>query len=275
MNRAEPCALDKKFGSIVISRISVVDRPSLRLPLDRICSRNAALKRSSITAFISFPCSGYDSSKNSRVEVTISSFAPERACLSSIATIVSIWSPTASSIEETSSGLGSGNSNSSFITLSSPTSSFWRPIISRMVSWATFRASSTVASDASLASPSTMTTVSSLPETINSKSQSSCSVRVGLITILPSSFPTRTEAMGPFQGIVEAISAAEAPTPARTSAIFSPSLCRTVIMTWVSFLKPFGNNGLKGLSVKRLVKTSCSDGLASRLKNPPGIFPPA
>ena len=36
-----------------------------------------------------------------------------------------------------------------------------------------------------------------------------------------------------------------------------------------------GNKGLRGRSVTRLVNTSCSAGLASRLKNPPGIFPPA
>ena len=91
----------------------------------------------------------------------------------------------------------------------------------------------------------------------------------------PLTLPTLTDAIGPFQGIDDSINAAEAPTPASTSAIFSPSLCKTVIITCVSFLNPFGKRGLIGLSVTRLVNTSCSAGRASRLKKPPGIFPPA
>ena len=75
--------------------------------------------------------------------------------------------------------------------------------------------------------------------------------------------------------MVDVIKAADAPTPESVSAIFSPSLCKTVIMTWTSFLNPLGNNGRIGLSVNRLVNTSCSAGLASLLKKPPGIFPPA
>ena len=101
------------------------------------------------------------------------------------------------------------------------------------------------------------------------------SERVGLMMYFPSILPTRTDAIGPFHGIVDVIKAADAPTPASTSAIFSPSLCKTVIMIWVSFLNPLGNKGRIGRSVTLLVSTSCSDGLASRLKKPPGIFPPA
>ena len=82
-----------------------------------------------------------------------------------------------------------------------------------------------------------------------------------------------TVAIGPFHGILDTINAAEAPTPASTSAGFSPSVVKTVIITWVSYLKDFGNKGLIGLSVNREVSISLSEGLASRLKNPPGIFP--
>ena len=81
--------------------------------------------------------------------------------------------------------------------------------------------------------------------------------------------------IGPLNGISEIVSAAEAPIPARTSAIFSPSLDIAVMITCVSYLKDFGNNGLIGLSVSLLVNISFSEGLASLLKKPPGILPPA
>ena len=125
------------------------------------------------------------------------------------------------------------------------------------------------------ASPSTITIVWSLPDTTISISDSSICVLVGLTTNSPSSLPTLTVAIGPLNGMSEIISAAEAPTPANVSAIFSPSLDITVMITCVSFLNDFGKRGLIGLSVRRLVKISCSDGRASRLKNPPGILPPA
>ena len=92
---------------------------------------------------------------------------------------------------------------------------------------------------------------------------------------LSSTRATRTVAMGPFQGMLEIISAADAPTPASTSAGFSPSVDSTVIITCVSYLNDSGNNGRMGLSVSRQVSISRSAGRASRLKNPPGILPPA
>ena len=98
-------------------------------------------------------------------------------------------------------------------------------------------------------------------------------MRVGFNTNSLSIWPTLTVAIGPCHGIFDIISAAEAPTPAQVSAIFSPSLWSTVIITCVSFLNPFGNKGLIGLSVRRLVSTSPSVGRASLLKNPPGILP--
>ena len=127
----------------------------------------------------------------------------------------------------------------------------------------------------SFASPSTITMVCSFPDTIISISESSICDRVGLMTNSPSIRPTRTVAIGPLKGISEIINAADAPKPASVSAIFSPSLDNTVIMTCVSHLKDFGKRGRIGRSVNRLVNISCSDGRASRLKKPPGIFPPA
>ena len=115
----------------------------------------------------------------------------------------------------------------------------------------------------------------SLPETTISISDSSIWSRVGLIINSSLILPTRTVAIGPLNGKSEIIKAADAPTPANVSAMFWPSLDITVIITCVSFLKDLGKSGLIGLSVKRLVKISCSVGRASLLKNPPGIFPPA
>ena len=118
-----------------------------------------------------------------------------------------------------------------------------------------------------------MTIFSLFPDTTISKTQSSNCSLVGLKTKSAPIIPTRTVAIGPFQGMFETNRAADAPTPAQVSEIFSPSLCKTVIITWVSFLNDFGNKGLIGLSVSLLVKTSPSVGLASLLKKPPGIFP--
>ena len=55
---AEPCVLGKISTSIDIGRISAVDRPSLLFPVARICSRNPALKRSSIRDLIVLPSDG-------------------------------------------------------------------------------------------------------------------------------------------------------------------------------------------------------------------------
>ena len=92
---------------------------------------------------------------------------------------------------------------------------------------------------------------------------------------LSSTWATRTVAMGPFQGMLETISAADAPMPASTSDGFSPSVDSTVMITCVSHLNDLGNKGRMGLSVSREVSISRSAGRASRLKKPPGIFPPA
>ena len=63
-------------------------------------------------------------------------------------------------------------------------------------------------SDKEIASPSTITTVSLLPETTNSTSESSISDLVGFIMKSPPTLPTLTVAMGPFQGIEDIINAA-------------------------------------------------------------------
>ena len=73
----------------------------------------------------------------------------------------------------------------------------------------------------------------------------------------------------------DSASAAEAPVMASTSESFSVSAESTSAMTCVSRRQPFGNSGRIGRSISRLVSTSFSVGLPSRLKKPPGIRPEA
>ena len=62
----------------------------------------------------------------------------------------------------------------------------------------------------------------------------------------------------------------------RTHALYAPVLAETTVaMTWTSFLKPFGNSGRIGRSIRRDVSVSFSVGRPSRLKKPPGILPAA
>ena len=67
-----------------------------------------------------------------------------------------------------------------------------------------------------------------------------------------------TDATGPSQGISDIAIAAEAPIVPNTSGSFSPSYDRTLIETIVSLIKPFGNNGLRGLSVNLAASISFS-----------------
>jgi hypothetical protein len=60
-----------------------------------------------------------------------------------------------------------------------------------------------------------------------------------------------------------------------TSGSFSSSALRTRDVTITSLSRPFGNMGLRGLSVNLLVRISFVVGLPSRLKNPPGNLPAA
>ena len=95
------------------------------------------------------------------------------------------------------------------------------------------------------------------------------------MTVSPSIRPTRTAAIGRSNGIAEIDSAAEAPVSASTSESFSSSADRSRAMTCVSRDHPAGNRGRIGRSIRRLVSTSFSVGLPSRLKKPPGIRPEA
>ena len=73
----------------------------------------------------------------------------------------------------------------------------------------------------------------------------------------------------------ESASATDAPVIASTSVSFSWSADRTSAMICVSKRQPSGNSGRVGRSIMRLVSTSFSAGLPSRLKKPPGMRPEA
>ena len=67
--------------------------------------------------------------------------------------------------------------------------------------------------------------------------------------------------------------AIEEPIIATISGVQSWSTDRTVATTWTSFLNPFGNKGLIGLSINLDVSIAFSEGLPSLFKKPPGILP--
>ena len=71
----------------------------------------------------------------------------------------------------------------------------------------------------------------------------------------------------------EIASAAPRPQMASELGSCSGSADITMAMICVSFRKPSGNSGRTGRSIKRLVRTSFSEGRPSRLMKPPGIFP--
>jgi hypothetical protein len=95
------------------------------------------------------------------------------------------------------------------------------------------------------------------------------------MTKSPSTWPTRTPAIVRVCGMLESASAAEAPVIASTSESFCSSAEITRAMICDSLRQPDGNSGRIGRSIRRLVSTSFSGGLPSRLKNPPGMRPDA
>ena len=85
----------------------------------------------------------------------------------------------------------------------------------------------------------------------------------------------RTPAIVRVKGMLESASAAEAPVIASTSLSWSVSAEMTNAMICVSCRQPAGKSGRIGRSMNRLVRTSFSVALPSRLKKPPGIRPEA
>ena len=86
---------------------------------------------------------------------------------------------------------------------------------------------------------------------------------------------TRAAPIGPPNGIPEMDRAAEVPIRAAISGSWFLSADMTVATTCTSFMKPLGNSGRMGRSIRRQVRVSFSLGRPSRLKKPPGIRPAA
>ncbi len=111
--------------------------------------------------------------------------------------------------------------------------------------------------------------------TIRLRSASSNSVYVGLILNSPLTLATLTSEIGPAKGISDTASADDAASAASASGGVSNSPEIRLRSTCVSKRQLSGNNGLSARSIRREVRISASEGLASRLKKPPGNLPVA
>ena len=92
---------------------------------------------------------------------------------------------------------------------------------------------------------------------------------------LSSTMPTKTEPVGPCQGISEIDKAIELPSIASGSGIMFVSTERAVAITVTSLKIPFGKSGRIGLSIRRETKIALSLALPSLFLKPPGILPTA
>ena len=136
-------------------------------------------------------------------------------------------------------------------------------------------ASSMSLSETSFAPASTIMIASLVPATVKSISDFILCSYVGLMISSPSTLPTFTDPVGPSQGMSDVARATDEPIIAATSGEQSWSTLIATATTETSFLNPFGNRGLSGLSISLEVKIPCSPGLPSLLMYPPGIFPTA
>ena len=136
-------------------------------------------------------------------------------------------------------------------------------------------ASTRVSSGTSRAPASTMMTDSSVAAITRSSALSSRLSKVGFTTSRPSTSPTRTAPNGPRKGTPATHTAADAPFIARIAGSFSWSAETASTISWISLRKPLGKSGRSGRSMRREVRISFSAGRPSRLKNPPGMRPPA
>ena len=95
------------------------------------------------------------------------------------------------------------------------------------------------------------------------------------MTNSPSTQPIRVTPIGPLNGMSEIDSAVDAPTMDMMSRGVSRSAEMGVVMICTSLRKSFGNSGLSGRSVRRMVRTVSVVGRPSRRGNPPGMRPRA
>ena len=141
--------------------------------------------------------------------------------------------------------------------------------------WPVLMASIMVASSTSLAPASIITILSMLAASVRARSLwARCSL-VGFSTICPSTRPTATPAMGPFQGMSDIAMASEAPFIPAISALLSGSRLITVMVTHTSLRMSLGNSGRIGRSTTRLERIACSPGRPSRRIKLPGMRPAA
>ena len=141
--------------------------------------------------------------------------------------------------------------------------------------WATLIASNILSSGSSSAPASIIAILSCVPANVKFNLEFFLCSSVGFITISSFTYPTATAAVGPPNGISEIDNAQEAPIIAHISGEQSCSTDKTKQSITTSFLKSFGNKGLKGLSIALAVKIALSAGFPSLFVNPPGIFPTA
>ncbi len=85
----------------------------------------------------------------------------------------------------------------------------------------------------------------------------------------------RTQASGPSKGTPPTVRAAEAPITQMVSTEWIWSATSGVATTCTSLRKPSGKDGRSGRSIMRAVRVAFSEGLASRLRYPPGMRPTA
>ena len=131
------------------------------------------------------------------------------------------------------------------------------------------------ASLTSFISPSTIRMLSIVAPTMMSMSARVFSLKVGLITSLPSIRATRTSEIGPPKGMSDTARAAEAASPASASGWMSRSAEMRFTVTNTSAWKSDGKRGRRARSMSRATRISLSDGRPSRLRKPPGKRPAA
>ena len=118
-----------------------------------------------------------------------------------------------------------------------------------------------------------MHTFLSVPATVSCRSLLARCSASGQTTISPSTRPTATPAMGPFQGMLEMERATEVPIMPAISGWQSGSTDRTVITTDTSLRISLGKRGRMGRSTTREVRMAFSLGRPSRRRKEPGILP--
>ena len=221
VNSAEPCVRGSHPTSQVIGRTVSRSRPSTRSPADSTRSRIVLYSISSMTVTISRSLSGNSSASFSTIVCLMALSACVRSAFTANVNASETLSSASSLTRATRSTGGSALTHSILGCCIASTTSSLMSSRSLMPLCATSNALTTSASVSSSAPPSTMTIDSREPETVRSKSENSSCWKVGFRIHAPSTRPTRTAAIGPFQGTLDSDSAADAAVTPSTSASFS------------------------------------------------------